>query len=239
MGSVVEIAEKLNDEFSTLKSVHDETDELKEKLESYVFNALKEVRHLYILNEELGAGCSNRGTFKDDGEAMHVAYTCHSAKLSCKVKKGVFSRMFQTCVHVVLLMLFARGDDLPSAKEVCKLWGWEGHDQDAFFYIDAENYLLGVCAGVADVVNLMTKRVIGGDYKTAVRCYKFASEIFEAFKVINLRNDLLRRKFDGMKYDIKRLEEMVYDISIRGLLKESHKRDAAPSLVNNKKQRTE
>ena len=37
--------------------------------------------------------------------------------------------------------------------------------------------------------------------------------------MLNLKNDTLRKKFDGIKYDLKKVEEVVYDLSIRGLNK--------------------
>ncbi len=35
---------------------------------------------------------------------------------------------------------------------------------------------------------------------------------------LNLRNDALRRRFDSLKYDVKKCEDVVYDISLRGLV---------------------
>lgn len=40
-----------------------------------------------------------------------------------------------------------------------------------------------------------------------------------ANKQLNLRNDALRRKFDSLKYDLKRCEDVVYDLTLRGLVK--------------------
>jgi hypothetical protein len=37
--------------------------------------------------------------------------------------------------------------------------------------------------------------------------------------MLNLKNDTLRKKFDSIKYDLKKVEEVVYDLSIRGLNK--------------------
>ena len=34
-----------------------------------------------------------------------------------------------------------------------------------------------------------------------------------------MKNDNLRKKFDSIKYDLKKVEEVVYDLSIRGLNK--------------------
>jgi len=45
------------------------------------------------------------------------------------------------------------------------------------------------------------------------------SALSSGFQLLNLKNDALRRKFDALKYDLKKIEEVVYDISIRGMNK--------------------
>ena len=45
----------------------------------------------------------------------------------------------------------------------------------------------------------------------------FVAELDAGFRLLNLKNDSLRKKFDGLKYDLKKIEEVVYDLSIRGL----------------------
>ena len=47
----------------------------------------------------------------------------------------------------------------------------------------------------------------------------FLQEVLEGFRLLNLKNDNLRKKFDSIKYDMKKVEEVVYDLSIRGLVK--------------------
>ncbi len=36
---------------------------------------------------------------------------------------------------------------------------------------------------------------------------------------MNLKNDFLRRKVDAFKYDVQRVENVVYDLTIRGVKK--------------------
>lgn len=43
------------------------------------------------------------------------------------------------------------------------------------------------------------------------------SNLNAGFRLLNLKNDGLRKRFDALKYDVKKIEEIVYDISIRGL----------------------
>lgn len=59
--------------------------------------------------------------------------------------------------------------------------------------------------------------VIAGDYERPIRIASFISELDSAFRLLNLKNDALRKRFDSLKYDLKKAEEVVYDLSIRGL----------------------
>lgn len=68
--------------------------------------------------------------------------------------------------------------------------------------------------------------VTQGDYQRPVRLSSFVSELLTGFRLLNLKNDSLRKKFDSLKYDMKKLEEVVYDISLRGLIKNDDDEDA-------------
>ena len=64
-------------------------------------------------------------------------------------------------------------------------------------------------------VNCVTQ----GDYDRPIRISAFVGDLLTGFRLLNLKNDGLRKKFDSLKYDTKKLEEVVYDLSIRGLVK--------------------
>jgi hypothetical protein len=38
------------------------------------------------------------------------------------------------------------------------------------------------------------------------------------FQMLNLKNDSLRRRSDGLKYRVKDVEDVVYDLSLRNLV---------------------
>lgn len=56
-----------------------------------------------------------------------------------------------------------------------------------------------------------------GDYNRPLQISKFVAELNAGFRLLNLKNDSLRKRFDALKYDVKKIEEVVYDLSIRGL----------------------
>lgn len=37
------------------------------------------------------------------------------------------------------------------------------------------------------------------------------------FRLLNLKNDSLRRRFDSLKYELQKCDQIVYDLTIRGL----------------------
>ena len=63
----------------------------------------------------------------------------------------------------------------------------------------------------------VVNQVTAGDYDCPCKVLKFLTDLHAAFRMLNLRNDFLRKKFDGMKYDLRKVEEVFYDVKIRGL----------------------
>jgi len=57
-----------------------------------------------------------------------------------------------------------------------------------------------------------------GDYNRPLQISQFIKDIFSGFQILNLKNDTLRRRSDGIKYSVKKVEDVVYDLSLRNLL---------------------
>ncbi|XP_015870544.4 uncharacterized protein LOC107407748 [Ziziphus jujuba] len=85
------------------------------------------------------------------------------------------------------------------------------------FGLDVEDYLIGLCFMSNELPRYVVNQVTAGDYDCPRKVLKFLTELHAAFRMLNLRNDFLRKKFDGMKYDLRRVEEVYYDVKIRGL----------------------
>ena len=96
------------------------------------------------------------------------------------------------------------------------------HDQelrDEQLYLDFEDYLGGVIQLSNELSRFTVNCVTNGDFQRPVNISSFLQEVLEGFRLLNLKNDNLRKKFDSIKYDMKKVEEVVYDLSIRGLIK--------------------
>ncbi|XP_071690611.1 uncharacterized protein [Rutidosis leptorrhynchoides] len=89
------------------------------------------------------------------------------------------------------------------------------------FGLDVEDYLIGICFMSNELPRYVVNQVTAGDYDCPRKVLKFLTDLHASFRLLNLRNDLLRRKFDGMKYDLRKVEEVYYDVKIRGLASKS------------------
>ncbi|GAA5904321.1 hypothetical protein JCM8208_006835 [Rhodotorula glutinis] len=128
-----------------------------------------------------------------------------------------FTRAIQQASYIVVLRTFLETLDVPTKPQVAQQLAIEDAWQDHFF-LSTEEYLHSLISLVNELSRLAVNRVTLGDYQAPVQYSRFAKELSNAFGLLNLKNDSLRKRFDSIKYDVKRLEEVVYDLSLRGLL---------------------
>ncbi|ERT03139.1 uncharacterized protein SPSK_09720 [Sporothrix schenckii 1099-18] len=90
-------------------------------------------------------------------------------------------------------------------------------DHDAF-HIALEEYLSALTALTDELGRLAMNAVTLGDGELAVRISRFVKDLHAGFQLLNLKNDFLRKKVDGVKYAVKKVEGVIYDLALRGLL---------------------
>jgi len=100
--------------------------------------------------------------------------------------------------------------------------------------LDIEEYLMGLCHLSNELSRLTVNCVTSEDYSRPERIATFISTLHTGFRLLNLKNDNLRKKFDGIKYDLKKVEEVVYDLSIRGLNKSVGKQTEGDKEITDK-----
>lgn len=95
-------------------------------------------------------------------------------------------------------------------------------DQDTF-HVTIEDYLLALCSTIEELARLAPNAVTMGDYTRPLQVSRFIKDVHAGFQLLNLKNDALRRRSDGIKYSVKKVEDVVYDLSLRGLVpKDEH-----------------
>ncbi|KAI4281590.1 MAG: hypothetical protein L6R38_003568 [Xanthoria sp. 2 TBL-2021] len=93
----------------------------------------------------------------------------------------------------------------------------EVKDRDEF-HITTEEYLLALTDLIEELARLAVNSVTLGDNQRPLQISKFVKELHAGFQILNMKNDVLRRKSDGIKYSVKKIEDVVYDLSLRNLI---------------------
>ncbi|KAI8725426.1 hypothetical protein NCS52_00113700 [Fusarium sp. LHS14.1] len=97
-------------------------------------------------------------------------------------------------------------------------------DRDAF-HLAIEEYLLSLTDLTNELARLAPNAVTHGDFELPLVISGFIKDLFAGFQLLNLKNDILRKRADAVKYDVKRVEDVVYDLSLRGLVKRAGEGD--------------
>ncbi|GMH11251.1 hypothetical protein Nepgr_013092 [Nepenthes gracilis] len=127
---------------------------------------------------------------------------------------GDWKSEMQTAVSLLCFIDWVDTGKLLTHREIEETFGLDPLN----FGLDVEDYLIGVCFMSSELPQYVVNQVSAGDYNCPRRAFKFLTDLYEAFRMLNLRNDFLRKKFDGIKYDLVRVTEVYHDVKIRGLM---------------------
>jgi len=139
----------------------------------------------------------------------------------------IWSRELQNLVFSIQLCAWLGGlpdecDEKPGFMMIEEVGGFLNvpvnlKDQDAF-HLTIEEYLLALISLVEELSRLAVNSVTLGDYTRPLQISKFVSDLHAGFQLLNLKNDILRKRSDSIKYSVKKVEDVVYDLSLRNLI---------------------
>lgn len=146
-------------------------------------------------------------------------------ELAAIVPQGSFYRYHdhwnwttQRLISLIALVVYLEAGFLVSRDTCAEILGLAKQDAEGF-HLDLETYLMGILQMSNELSRFATNSVTLGDYSRVLSLQRFIGDLNSGFRLLNLKNDNLRKRFDSLKYDVKKIEEIVYDLSIRGLLK--------------------
>jgi len=128
-------------------------------------------------------------------------------KLRIKVKKvprlqfeGIFRVAVQEYVEALALFEFVyRGKVVDYNEE----------------FVDIENYLMGLCDLSGELVRKAINSSIKEDYDMVLKIRGFLEHLYTELSNFDFRNGELRRKYDGIKYDVKKLDDVVFQLKMK------------------------
>ena len=81
--------------------------------------------------------------------------------------------------------------------------------------VDAESYLCGLSDLTGELVRKAINLAINKEYNEAIKIKILVEDIYEQLLMFDLRNSELRKKFDSIKYNLKKLDDLVYEIKMK------------------------
>ena len=223
----------------------EEEQELKESIRNRVRELEASGRELAALLQKVhhASGYNNLpAVVQEVEEVFRTKIKGHFKQLADVVPPGQYFRYhqmynytIQRFVYQAALTHYLKTEDLLLLKDAAEMLGIEhtsyGNETKEetdktmckldVFHLDLEDYLAGITQLSNELSRLVVNSVTHGDYQRPKRIATFLNNLDGGFRLLNLKNDMLRKKFDSLKYDLKKVEEVVYDLSIRGLLKEN------------------
>lgn len=113
------------------------------------------------------------------------------------VYEGSYSEAMQEYAEAMCYYYFVKENKISSRKSIGA---------------SAENYLMGICDLTGELVRKAVSLAVKRQYKEVEKIKFLIEEIYNEFLKFDLRNGQLRKKSDSIKYNLKRIEEIVYDL---------------------------
>lgn len=115
------------------------------------------------------------------------------------IYEGSYIAAMQEYVEALCFFEFVKNNTIPSKQKL---------------NVSTEEYLLGIC----DLTGELTRRAVVSaidNFDEVTRIKALVEQIFGEFLKFDFRNGALRQKADSIKWNLKKIEEVIYDINIR------------------------
>ncbi|XP_058833140.1 translin [Topomyia yanbarensis] len=213
---IKDIFDGFNDYLNKEQELREQIREVVREIDQAAKEAAIALQIIHSSLSEISAGCTSaRAQF----EVCRKGYQ----RLAELIPEGQYYRyndhwhfLTQRVVFLVALTIYLEKGFLVSRDTAAEILGMKTKQTDGF-HLDIEDYLVGVLQMASELSRYATNSVTLGDYDRPLTISKFVADLNSGFRLLNLKNDGLRKRFDALKYDVKKIEEIVYDISIRGL----------------------
>ena len=138
-------------------------------------------------------------------EAASVASTIKTKvkklkKINIDTDTNINSVAFQEYVEAIAFLEFVKNKKIPTK---------------ASLGVNSEAYLSGLCDLTGELVRKAVYDVIHKKFDEASKIKELVHDIYGEFLKLHLRNGELRKKSDSIKWNLKKLEEVMYDISMK------------------------
>jgi len=233
----------ISDIFNEFQHYIDEEQDIREEIRLTVRDLEQKGRELLTTLQGIHQpeGFSNIPALCEAAAAKLADVKAGYAKLDSRVPSDQYYR-FNDCWRFITqrlcflsaLQAYLTSEKLLTRQQCADILGVRVERGEGF-HLDIEDYLMGVLQLASELSRLAVNSVTSGDCGRPIRIARFLTDLDLGFRLLNLKNDALRKRFDGLKYDLKKVEEVVYDITIRGLKPTTDESPPPPAGVESPK----
>ena len=116
-----------------------------------------------------------------------------------QLDSGSYKAAMQEYVEAACLEEYAAKGTIPSPKELG---------------VESDHYLLGICDLCGELGRRAVNSAIAKNPAEVLRIKKVVEELYAELIMFDFRNGELRKKFDSVKYSLKRLEDISLQVSL-------------------------
>ena len=112
----------------------------------------------------------------------------------------IYKTAMQEYVEAIVFFDFVKNNKVPTQKEL---------------FVSAPDYLAGLCDLTGELMRKANYFAINKQSKEALRIKDLIDKIYEQFLLLDIRDQELRRKFDSVKYNLQKVEDLTLRIQAR------------------------
>jgi translin len=183
-------------EFEQMRSELEQYDDRREELIRAGRDIIKLSKQIIyaVHRKDIADAETNIKTIKEKTKSLSSA-----VKKDPKLDIGSFKAAVQEYVEALCYYHFVKSKKLPTRKEL---------------EVDSEYYLMGICDFTGELVRYAVNAGINGDTESVVEIKKLIEEIYNEIMQFDFRNGELRKKSDQVKWDLKKLDDLVFSLKL-------------------------
>ncbi|ELT93478.1 hypothetical protein CAPTEDRAFT_173535 [Capitella teleta] len=211
--------------FSEIRSYMNAEQDIREEIRSVVRDLEQHGREMLAVMQMVHQpdGLKDTSAITTKARGMFEEVKKYFVLISDKLPENQYYRfhdhwrfIMQRLSFLAAFIVFLESESMIGCEDCAQMMGVKTKREEGF-HIDLDDYLMGLLQLASELSRFSVNAVTAGDYNRPVKIAKFLGDLDSGFRLLNLKNDSLRKRFDALKYDLKKVEEVVYDVTIRKL----------------------
>ncbi|XP_076241437.1 translin [Calliopsis andreniformis] len=222
------MAERISEIFKSFQDYLNNEEGLREEIRAIVNDLEKDAGDILMIlqnihNENKGEENIIVSEYCTNARILFEDVRKNYARLTEVLPKGQYYRFHeqwrsvtQKLCFLASLIIYLEINILATHEAVAEMLGVT-NERNYGFHLDLEDFLIGLLQLAAELSQFAISSFTNGNNDRPIEIAQFLNDLNAGFKLLNLKNDSLKKHVDGLKYAIEKMEKVVSDLNMRGL----------------------